>query len=168
MQKNRLYLQDYAGSKDILLRLDSCYPLSADLLSQLGRAYIGLGEIDRAREIYECGVMEDSTLGFLSFCYEYASEIGDYASAASYVERVKTVNDSTLCAALNMNFSQAVADMYAHDKRISALELKNTRISRLLIALVLIVVITVLSAWVYRIVRAQRREIARNVALAQN
>lgn len=67
-----------------------------------------------------------------------------------------------------MNFSQAVADMYAHDKRISALELKNTRISRLLIALVLIVVITVLSVWVYRIVRAQRREIARNVALAQN
>lgn len=166
--KTRLFLQDYAGAKEVLLTLDSCDPLSVDLLSQLGQAYIGLGEMNKARDIYEQGVLADSTLGFLSFCYDYAMETGDYASAARYIDRVKTMNDSTLCVALNINFSQALADMYAHDKRITDLELKNTRMSRLLIFLVLIIGIAVFGIWAYRIIKVQRREVARNVALAQN
>ena len=166
LSKSYIQTAKYKDAKDALLKLkNQGGDLTRHDYRNLCLAYIKIGEIDSA-SVYRRFAEADgkSSLWVMVKGRHTDKFVGDVLDWNDPV--VST--DSTMQKIANQNLAQTVANYHAYEETMQEMELRNERLSKTIIAVVLLLTIAFLSIWYYLHLKAHHREMEIKMLEAEN
>lgn len=166
LSKSYIQTAKYKDAKEALLKLKmQGENLTPQDYRNLCLAYIKMGDIDSA-SVYR-GLAEadgQSSLWVMVKGRNTDKFVGDILS---WNEPVVST-DSTMQRIANQNLAQTVANYHAYEETMQEMDLRNERLSKTIIAVVLLLTIACLSIWYYLHLKAHKREMEMKMLEAEN
>lgn len=136
-------------------------------VGHLGLAYLDAGHMDKAELLY--GAYKDTPHpAILTLGYKLAEAKKDYKKATTIRENLLHLSDSIFGQALTENFDRAFKDRQKYDDDIRLTKERHARILRKVLILIAVSVLSIICFFAFRTYRKQKKQIKRNIEIADN
>lgn len=132
----------------------------------LGRCYLELDKIDLAAK-YLPSNLENASVPELTLYYQYNRVQKNFLNAMVGMDSVLHRTDRILSNSLDQTFSQTLQDYYKTKQELQQLKLKNTRLSRTISVLILVILVCFLSVGIFYVSKRARQDRQKHVEEAR-
>lgn len=167
LAKSYFDLKDYSLAVEAFNYLKDFDEFTPDIQCLLGVAYIGMGDMEHAAEVYKTTCKELTSMT-TPLAYNFAMANNDSELAAKLLKDIYDDLDSVFTQTKSQHFTSAVSGYYKSEQQLKEEKLKTMRLTHAIILILCCVVLVMVVVIAMRRYRKQQAKIEKNIIIAQN